>query len=106
MKKLTIGFVTLLTLSTAATAQFDVTTERHQAIMDSLGKKYHKSVIGYMHSVTINPVPRQNLVIFYLDKKGEMTDSVVWMRVLKSEAKGIKTDQLEVYRYTTMILAE
>jgi hypothetical protein len=50
-------------------------------MIDSLGKKYHKNVIGFSRSVTINPSCQETFMIFYT-VNGEMYDEIVWSKEL------------------------
>lgn len=50
-------------------------------MIDSLGKKYHKHVIGFSRTVTINPNCQETFMIFYTIKN-EMYDEIVWSREL------------------------
>lgn len=50
-------------------------------IIDSLGKKYNKKVIGFSRAVTINPDCQETFIIFYT-VNGEMYDEIVWSKEL------------------------
>jgi hypothetical protein len=61
--------------------------EQCQRIIDSLSKKYNKKIIGYQKSITINPVPRETFIYYYIDKNGEIQDDQAWAQILKNEGK-------------------
>ena len=50
-------------------------------MIDSLGKKYNKNVIGFSRTVTTNPSCQETFIIYYTINE-EMYDEIVWSREL------------------------
>lgn len=59
--------------------------EQCKKTIDSLSKKYNKKVVGYHKSITINPIPRETFIYYYIDEKGEMQNEQAWAQLLKSK---------------------
>ena len=59
--------------------------EQCKKSIDSLSKKYNKKVVGYHKSISINPIPRETFIYYYIDNEGEMQAEQAWAQLLESK---------------------
>ena len=82
--------LTVLLIAKACIGQAQ-SIEESTHILDSLSNEYGRRVIGYHRSITINPIPRQTFIYYYVDEKGETMFEQAWARELKSDPGYIAT---------------